>query len=112
MSVENPELVLWIGLGLVVYLVVGAALHSASFESEREEVKLLKDVERLKGRFLQRKIYDRVIAKNHGACLHQFQVGGGLMGDAWKCSKCGLDKYPENIHYKDYYVAEGRVGVL
>jgi len=46
---------------------------------------------------------------NQGFCWHRFKTGGGGMGDAWCCEKCGLDKYPENIGFKFLYKLCGRV---
>lgn len=43
-------------------------------------------------------------ANNRGFCFHRFKTGGGGMGDAWACSKCGLDKYPEHIGFKLIYI--------
>lgn len=50
-----------------------------------------------------------IYGHNRGLCLHKFKVGGGIFGDAWRCTKCGLDKYPENVGFKFFYKLTGRV---
>lgn len=51
-------------------------------------------------------------AHNQGGCFHKFTTGGGLCGDAWSCTKCSLDKYPEHIGFKPVYKILGRVKEL
>lgn len=34
-------------------------------------------------------------------CLHQFEDGHGVMGDALTCLRCGYSKYPEALSFWD-----------